>query len=308
MITTNDKLGYQVNAKLADMRKAGSLDSVQYRELHAETVVRFGSLEPDALSSALQAVYDTVEQAYTDTWVEPEIPADAIPVDRDTLIRTVKVLQTELKAGRIGLDDFNQLNAQRRGYFYLVSVGCCGIPRDMPIAKHYLEAEKLAPKPSDKPAVAKVYETDKAKANSSKASTAKASTAKAKPEVKSEPEPTTAQPVVASEREAEKRTETESDLLDNSLDTLLGRDAETGVGSPEPPVASVALAEPTIEPTSEDLEAEESKKSPHKGVGFDKNRSDWRFRRKIDGSQKTICRAGTHAEIVALKQEWEKNQ
>ena len=66
--------------------------------------------------------------------------------------------------------------------------------------------------------------------------------------------------------------------------------------------------EPHPEPTRVDVEAEQSKVSPHAGIGYDKNRQDWRFRKRIDGKQRTICRASTHAEIVALKRDWEQQQ
>ena len=52
--------------------------------------------------------------------------------------------------------------------------------------------------------------------------------------------------------------------------------------------------------------AELSKVSPEVGIGYDSNRGDWRFRVRSGGKRRTIARASTHNEIVALKQEWEQ--
>ena len=277
MITLNDKLGYQVDAELARMRKANDLDAIQYRQLHSETVARFASNEPDALSSALQAVYDKVEAVYTRAKIVPEVAPDGILIDRDTLIRTVAVLQRELKAGRIDLEEFNQLNTQRRGYFYLVSVGNCAIPRDMPIAQYYLEAEKLAPKSTVKPVVTKTYETDKAKVNSSKAST-----------TKSELKPTSIQPIVKQEREA--------DLLDSPLEVLLSEDDKTKSGT--------KLKSTVTKDTNGSTDG--STDGSTKGITFDKNRHKWMFKAKVEGRRTTIGRYSSKAEAIAAKQDWEQ--
>ena len=67
-------------------------------------------------------------------------------------------------------------------------------------------------------------------------------------------------------------------------------------------------SKPHLELTKVDAEAEASKESPYTGIGFDRIQNDWRFRKRLDGKQRTICRAPTHAEIVALKAEWEQQQ
>ena len=54
--------------------------------------------------------------------------------------------------------------------------------------------------------------------------------------------------------------------------------------------------------------AELSKTSPEVGIGYDSNRGRWRFRKKINGTTKVIAQAKTHAEIVALKRDWEQKQ
>ena len=68
--------------------------------------------------------------------------------------------------------------------------------------------------------------------------------------------------------------------------------------------------EPVVTITSMDANelAELSKTSPEVGIGWDENRQGWRFRKRVDGKRKTIARAPTHAEIVALKRDWEQKQ
>ena len=63
--------------------------------------------------------------------------------------------------------------------------------------------------------------------------------------------------------------------------------------------------EPVVTITSMDANelAELSKTSPEVGIVFDRIQNDWRFRKRLDGKQRTICRASTHAEIVALKRD-----
>ena len=67
----NTRLSYQVDAELARVRKAGSLDAIQYRTLHSK-IVAFGRNEINTLSPTLQTIYDKVEAAYTSAQVNIE--------------------------------------------------------------------------------------------------------------------------------------------------------------------------------------------------------------------------------------------
>ena len=71
--------------------------------------------------------------------------------------------------------------------------------------------------------------------------------------------------------------------------------------SPEDPLVNITPVDPN-------KQAEITKISPVVGIGYDKSKRRWRFRRLIDGKRVTIRTAPTHAEIVALKQEWLEGQ
>ena len=64
----------------------------------------------------------------------------------------------------------------------------------------------------------------------------------------------------------------------------------------------------TIIPIDSNELAETTKSSPEIGIGWNKKSLRWRFRRHINGKPRMIAQAETHAEIVALKQQWEQQQ
>ena len=131
--------------------------------------------------------------------------------------------------------------------------------------------------------------------------------------------PATVQPIVMQERKAE--------LLDSSLDALLNRDADMEVGTQSNHDAKSEMGiqsghtatsdnkvltdeVPTKVPTDTEVDklADDTKKSNETGIGWDKAKCRWRFRRLIDGKRKTIGTAPDHAGIVAIKRQWESDQ
>ena len=223
MNTINRKLGYQVTAGLAELRKTGGLNSVEYRQLHKEAIDVFTTDKDIDSESLLRAVYGVVERNYLAARVTLEIASDAIAVDRNMLIRTVEVLQQELKAGNIDRPEFDKLNRERQSYFGLISNCSCSIPADAPIAQHYKEAQKL-PEKLHEPLVANEPAKEPLK-EQKKPSTATDTTKNVdeKPTAKIETKPATIQPIVAMERNQHRGTE----LLDSPLDVLLSRDTKS---------------------------------------------------------------------------------
>ena len=248
----NTRLSYQMDAELARVRKAGSLDAIQYRTLHSE-IVAFGRNEINTLSSTLQTIYDAVEAAYTSARGTTEAAPDAISVDRDALLQTVRVLQQELTSGSIDRIEFDRLNRERQNYFGLLGNSSCTIPANASIVPYYQRAREGLP-----------------------------------------------------------------EFLDNSMDTLLSRDAKTdgchslaneNTGVPHSTdTKNTEVPHPTIEAGEVDKIAEQTKKSSETGIGWDSSKLRWRFRKRIDGKQKTLAIAPTHSEIVFLKREWEQEQ
>ena len=216
----NRKLGYQVTAGLAELRKTKGLNSVEYRQLHKEAIDVFTTDKNIDCESLLRAVYGVVERNYLAARVVPKTAPGAIPVDRNVLLRTVEVLQQELKAGNIDRPEFDKLNRERQSYFGLISNCSCSIPADAPIAQHYKEAQKLPePLTVNGPVIETVTEPTKPPT-----ATDTPEIIDEKPAAKTETKPATIQPIVAMEREQHR----EPELLDSPLDVLLSRDTKAG--------------------------------------------------------------------------------
>ena len=269
MILINRKLCFRVDAVLARMCKDGELTAPEYTGLHMELLDAFRSDELEIeFTEQLEAIYNETAEKNPDI---DEVSSSDAPADRDILYSTIEVLEYDLRHRRIDKEQFSALNAERKTFYALASERKLIIPGYAAILPYYKRAEQMLVRHLDQLHGIKVPE----------------------------PESPKSEPVTAKD-EGDTLAKTE-DVLPTAAKAKEGDTLTEKKGTPPSKEQPVTV-------TEADILADETKISPETGIGYDGSKSRWKFRRKFNGVQKTIGSAKSHAEIVALKREWEKQQ